>query len=58
LPSSAAPVQFRLDANTRQRGLHHIAEIRRQMADRQAARSASAELPLRRPARRDHPTAA
>jgi hypothetical protein len=58
LPSSAAPVQFRLDADTRRRGLHHIAEIRRQMADRQAARKENADLPLRRPARRDHPTAA
>lgn len=49
LPSPAVPVQFRLDAATRQRGLRHIAEIRQQLADRQAARAA--ELSDRRPAR-------
>ena len=38
LPSSAVPVQFRLDADTRRRGLRHIAEIRAQLATRQAAR--------------------
>jgi hypothetical protein len=53
LPSPAVPVQFRLDAATRQRGLRHIAEIRQQLADRQAARTA--ELTDRHPAR---PTAA
>jgi hypothetical protein len=58
LPSSAAPVQFRLDADTRRRGLQHIAEIRRQMAERQAARTEVADLPVRRPSRHDHPTAA
>lgn len=38
LPSSNVPVQFRLDADTRRRGQRHIAEIRRMLADRQAAR--------------------
>ena len=38
LPSPEVPVQFRLDADTRRRGLRHVAEIREQMAARQAAR--------------------
>jgi hypothetical protein len=38
LPSSNVPVQFRLDADTRRRGQRHIAEIRRMLAERQAAR--------------------
>lgn len=42
LPSSNVPVQFRLDADTRRRGQRHIAEIRRMLADRQAAREAQA----------------
>lgn len=58
LPSSAVPVQFRLDADTRRRGLQHIAEIRRQMAEREAARNEVADLPRRRPDRHDRPTAA
>lgn len=41
LPSSSAPVRFRLDAATRQRGLQHVAEIRRMLAERQAAREAA-----------------
>ncbi|MCX6521260.1 MAG: hypothetical protein NTZ21_11400 [Actinobacteria bacterium] len=32
---SPLPVQFRLDRRTRERGLAHIAEIRRQLAERQ-----------------------
>ncbi|HSB87762.1 MAG TPA: hypothetical protein VLD86_15730 [Ilumatobacteraceae bacterium] len=32
LPVSELPVQFRLDQRTRQRGLAHIAAIRRQLA--------------------------
>ena len=32
LQVSELPVQFRLDQRTRQRGLAHIAEIRRQLA--------------------------
>jgi hypothetical protein len=39
LPSSNVPVQFRLDADTRRRGQRHVAEIRRLLADRQAARA-------------------
>ena len=55
LPSSAAPVQFRIDAATRRRGLRHIAEIRQQLAERQAARAVVERLPARLP---DRPTAA
>jgi hypothetical protein len=34
LGDSPLPVQFRLDRRTRERGLAHIAEIRRQLAAR------------------------
>ena len=51
LPNSDLPVQFRLDAETRRRGLRHVAEIRRHLAERQAARSNVAELPVRSPIR-------
>ncbi len=34
LPSSSAPVRFRLDRRTRELGLAHIARIRRQLAER------------------------
>lgn len=34
LPSSAAPLRFRLDRRTRELGLAHIARIRRQLAER------------------------
>jgi hypothetical protein len=53
LPNSQAPLQFRLDAATRRRGLRHIAEIRQQMAERQAERASVTELAQRRPV---HPT--
>ena len=39
LPAPEVPVQFRLDEATRRRGLRHIAEIRLQLAARQAART-------------------
>ncbi|MDJ0768444.1 MAG: hypothetical protein QNJ12_06600 [Ilumatobacter sp.] len=39
LPRADVPVQFRLDAETRRRGLRHVAEIRRYLADREAQRS-------------------
>jgi hypothetical protein len=55
LPSSDVPVQFRLDADTRRRGSAHVAEIRRQLAERQAAKAEVRALPVRRPVR---PTAA
>lgn len=55
LPGSDVPVQFRLDAETRQRGLRHIADIRRQLAERQAAKSEAIELRVHPPIR---PTAA
>ena len=53
LPSSDVPVRFRLDAETRRRGLQHVAEIRRQLAERQAVKAlANVEtLPTRRPIR-------
>jgi hypothetical protein len=38
LPTADVPLQFRLDAATRRRGLRHVAEIRQLLADRQAAR--------------------
>ena len=39
LPAPDVPVQFRLDEATRRRGLRHVAEIKRQLADRQAERA-------------------
>ncbi len=51
LPSPEVPVQFRLDADTRRRGLQHIAEIRLQLAARQAAKTTVQQLPARRPQR-------
>ena len=39
LPAPDVPLQFRLDEATRRRGLRHIAEIRAQLAARQAARN-------------------
>ena len=51
LPSPEVPVQFRLDVDTRRRGLRHVAEIREQMAARQAARR-QAEQAVARSARR------
>jgi hypothetical protein len=55
LPSSDVPIRFRIDAETRRRGIRHIAEIRQQLADRQSARSTNQRYPARRP---DRPTAA
>lgn len=55
LPSSDVPIRFQIDADTRRRGIRHIAEIRRQLAERQAARSNVERLPVRLPER---PTAA
>lgn len=51
LPSSDVPLRFRLDAETRRRGIQHIAEIRQQLARRKAARSTVTQLPVRRPER-------
>jgi hypothetical protein len=39
LSPSDLPVQFRLDRRTRERGLAHIAEIRRQLANNASRRS-------------------
>ena len=49
LPSSDIPVRFRLDADTRQRGIRHIAEIRQLLAERQAARAEGMRPTSRRP---------
>lgn len=51
LPASGVPVRFRLDADTRRRGIAHIAEIRHQLAERQAARADVQQLASRRPVR-------
>jgi hypothetical protein len=45
LPTPEVPLQFRLDAETRRRGLRHVAEIRRMLAERQAARTAATTTP-------------
>jgi hypothetical protein len=49
LPAPDVPLQFRLDEATRRRGMRHIAEIRLQLAARQAARSTTATTETRRP---------
>ena len=52
LPSSDVPVQFRLDAETRRRGIQHVIEIRRLLAERQAAKQLVAGIPpVRQPVR-------
>lgn len=51
LPSSDVPVRFRLDADTRRRGIRHIAEIRQQLAERRAARTDVDGAPARQPQR-------
>ena len=51
LPSSDVPVQFRLDADTRRRGIQHVIEIRRQLADRQAAKQVDEKYARRQPLR-------
>jgi hypothetical protein len=39
LPPTEVPLQFRLDEATRRRGLQHVAELRRLLAARQAAKA-------------------
>ena len=51
LPSSDVPIQFRLDAATRRRGIEHVNEIRRLLAERQAAKQLAGAPPVRRPIR-------
>lgn len=51
LPSSDVPVQFRLDADTRRRGIQHVLEIRRLLAERQAAKQVVGVPPVRQPIR-------
>jgi hypothetical protein len=43
LAPSELPVQFRLDRRTRERGLAHIAQLRRQLAANAARRSPSSD---------------
>lgn len=50
LKSSSAHARFRLSKTTRERGLAHVAQIRRQLAESQAGRDAPRSNPL--PARR------
>ncbi len=45
LKASSAHARFRLSATTRRRGLAHVAEIRRQLADAQARREAEQAAP-------------
>jgi hypothetical protein len=51
LPSTDVPLRFRLDADTRRRGMQHVAEIRQYLAERQAARASDNTQPIRRPVR-------
>jgi hypothetical protein len=37
LPSATTPARFRLSKDTRERGLRHVAEIRRMLAERAEA---------------------
>lgn len=39
-PAVVVPLQFRVSEATARRGLQHVAELRRLLADRQAAREA------------------
>jgi hypothetical protein len=47
--SSTVPLQFRLDEATRRRGLQHVAELRRLLAARQAAKAPKAKKPSAEP---------
>ena len=58
LPSTEVPLQFRLDADTRRRGLHHVAKIREQMAARQASRARAEQAAARSTRRPVRPEAA
>ena len=51
LPSSEVPVQFRLDADTRRRGIQHVIEIRRLLAERETTRQHVGRLPGHQPIR-------
>ena len=46
LKSSAAHARFQLSKTTRERGLAHVAEIRRQLAESQAKRDARRGNPM------------
>jgi regulator of protease activity HflC (stomatin/prohibitin superfamily) len=47
LVESTLPEQYRLDPETRRLGLYHVALIRRQIAERAAARAAAEEAERR-----------
>ena len=47
LPAEEMPVQFRLDAATRRRGLAHVAEIKAQLERRRAERAAAISEAMR-----------
>ena len=49
LPNDAVTARFRLSRETRLRGLRHVAEIRRMLADRTAASAASASIAIAAP---------
>lgn len=49
LAASDLPVRFRLDQRTRQLGLAHVAEIRRQLAGRAAPSAAQQPQPQQQP---------
>ena len=53
LPPSDVPLRFRLDQDTRRRGLQHVAEIRHLLAERRAAARGPApeQSPERAPVR-------
>ncbi len=48
--SSEVPLQFRLDEATRRRGLQHVAELRRLLAERQAAKAPNTKKESAEPA--------
>ena len=51
LPSSDVPVQFRLDADTRRRGIQHVIEIRQLLAERHATKQHDERFQPRQPIR-------
>ena len=48
LPPSDVPLRFRLDLDTRRRGLQHIAEIRQVLEQRRTGTVSRAERPAER----------
>ncbi|MEX2625354.1 MAG: hypothetical protein WD225_00635 [Ilumatobacteraceae bacterium] len=52
LPTPDVPLRFRLDTETRRRGLRHIAQLREVLAERRAAHEAAEQRHHRLPPRR------